>query len=121
MYGLTTSASGYLAIELSGGYLRYICDIEGTGPRLLPMKYHLSISDNRWHEISLFWSDATGHVLRIDNVTMAEVMLPLQVYRLRGELFVGGMSSDMFTQLPKKVSIRPHRTRIVCLFLLQEI
>lgn len=105
LYGVMVGKA-CLAVEMSSGQMRYVYHINGLGSHLLRTKSRHPINDNQWHDVSIFWNSVTELVLQIDNVfTVANVLSESELFELHGELYVGGVSHQLYSQLPKKVKM----------------
>lgn len=97
-----TSSHDFLAMELSGGHLRYIYDV-GIGVRLLRSNLRNPVNNNEWHDVAIYWRSLSEHLLRIDDTTLSDVLPQSNFFELQGELYVGGVGMNMYHALPKKV------------------
>lgn len=105
LYGVMVGKA-YLAVEMSSGHMRYVYNINGLGSHLLRTKSRHPINDNQWHDVAIFWKSVTEHVLQIDNLTAAnDVMSESELFELHGDLYIGGVSHQLYSQLPKKVKM----------------
>lgn len=105
LYGVMVDKA-YLAVEICSGHMRYVY-INGLGSHLLRIKSRHPINDNQWHDVDIFWKSATEHVLQVDDLfTVAYVLSSgSELFELHGLLYVGGVSHQLYSQLPKKVRI----------------
>lgn len=98
----------FLALELQGGNLHYIYDT-GNGARRIFVTTRHKLNDNLWHDVSLIRTSVERQLIRVDdNPPTIEDMneFPSVHFNLDGDLYIGGVSKNMFNTLPSRISSR---------------
>lgn len=92
----------FFAVELSVGHLAYVYDV-GFGARLLRVSLKLPVNDNRWHDIAILQVNASEMILRVDSVTKSHTLTGGFHFDTNIELYVGGVSQELYNLLPRQV------------------
>lgn len=105
--GSSAGARDFLAVELSGGYIRYVFDV-GSGPRAILQSNRTTVdggpagrpvNDNAWHDVSISRPTVSRHVVRVDGVASEDTLPDSRSvhFDLRADdLHIGGVARRMF-------------------------
>lgn len=96
----------FIALELVSGQLHYLFDL-GDGPRRLQSKAGVTLSDNRWHSVTLGRPSQHKHTMLVDDSLMSMSTGANadrnQHLDLNGLLYFGGVRDSMWPSLPKAI------------------
>ena len=107
LYSGSRKANDFIALEIFDGQVRCVLDV-GNGPRVLESTNGASVSDNKWHYISVIKSGQHQMVLQVDDSSTFDNMAKARTTQLDtdGEIFMGGAIAQVFTNLPNQVKSR---------------
>ncbi|XP_066521055.1 neurexin 1a isoform X9 [Hoplias malabaricus] len=94
--------SDFIVVELVKGYLHYVSDL-GNGPHLIKGNSNTPLNDNHWHNVMISRDTNNLHTVKIDTKITTQTTLGAKNLDLKGDLFVGGVSKEMYKGLPKLV------------------
>nr|XP_005995332.1 PREDICTED: neurexin-2-beta [Latimeria chalumnae] len=95
----------FIVVEIVKGYIHYVFDL-GNGPSLMKGNSDKPVSDNQWHNVMVSRDTNNVHTLKIDSRTVTQHSNGARNLDLKGELYIGGLSKNMFNTLPKLVASR---------------
>uniref|UniRef100_A0A6I8N761 Neurexin 2 n=1 Tax=Ornithorhynchus anatinus TaxID=9258 RepID=A0A6I8N761_ORNAN len=99
------NGNDFIVIELVKGYIHYVFDL-GNGPSLMKGNSDKPVNDNQWHNVVVSRDPGNVHTLKIDSRTVTQHSNGARNLDLKGELYIGGLSKNMFNNLPKLVASR---------------
>ncbi|XP_015424464.1 PREDICTED: neurexin-2-beta [Myotis davidii] len=99
------NGNDFIVIELVKGYIHYVFDL-GNGPSLMKGNSDKPVNDNQWHNVVVSRDPGNVHTLKIDSRTVTQHSNGARNLDLKGELYIGGLSKNMFSSLPKLVASR---------------
>nr|KAF6269847.1 neurexin 2 [Pipistrellus kuhlii] len=99
------NGNDFIVIELVKGYIHYVFDL-GNGPSLMKGNSDKPVNDNQWHHVAVSRDPSNVHTLKIDSRTVTQHSSGARNLDLKGELYIGGLSKNMFSSLPKLVASR---------------
>ncbi|XP_070283509.1 neurexin-2-beta isoform X11 [Myotis yumanensis] len=99
------NGNDFIVIELVKGYIHYVFDL-GNGPSLMKGNSDKPVNDNQWHNVVVSRDPGNVHTLKIDSRTVTQHSNGARNLDLKGELYIGGLSKNMFSNLPKLVASR---------------
>ncbi|XP_049635514.1 neurexin-2-beta isoform X4 [Suncus etruscus] len=99
------NGNDFIVIELVKGYIHYVFDL-GNGPSLMKGNSDKPVNDNQWHNVVVSRDPGNVHTLKIDSHTVTQHSNGARNLDLKGELYIGGLSRNMFGSLPKLVASR---------------
>ncbi|KAM9462036.1 neurexin 1a isoform 13-T13 [Clarias gariepinus] len=92
----------FIVVELVKGYLHYVSDL-GNGAHLIKGNSNTPLNDNHWHNVMISRDTNNLHTVKIDTKITTQTTLGAKNLDLKGDLYVGGVSKDMYKDLPKLV------------------
>ena len=86
----------YFAVELSNGQISYRFSL-GNVNNIIRSKSKTKLNDNKWHLVSIWRSTKTNHELTVDSLVYKHSSSDNEhtVFNLVGNLYVGGLSSQL--------------------------
>ncbi|XP_078516892.1 neurexin-2-beta isoform X6 [Lissotriton helveticus] len=99
------NGNDFIVVELVKGYIHYVFDL-GNGPSLMKGNSDKPVNDNHWHNVIVSRDTNNVHTLKIDSRTVTQHSNGARNLDLKGELYIGGLSKNMFNTLPKLVASR---------------
>ncbi|KAL8183899.1 UNVERIFIED_CONTAM: Neurexin-2 [Gekko kuhli] len=99
------NGNDFIVVELVKGYIHYVFDL-GNGPSLMKGNSEKPVNDNQWHNVIVSRDTSNVHTLKIDSRTVTQHSNGARNLDLKGELYIGGLSKNMFNNLPKLVASR---------------
>nr|XP_056708288.1 neurexin-2-beta isoform X4 [Euleptes europaea] len=99
------NGNDFIVVELVKGYIHYVFDL-GNGPSLMKGNSEKPVNDNQWHNVIVSRDTNNVHTLKIDSRTVTQHSNGARNLDLKGELYIGGLSKNMFNNLPKLVASR---------------
>ncbi|XP_030074363.1 neurexin-2-beta isoform X12 [Microcaecilia unicolor] len=99
------NGNDFIVVELVKGYIHYVFDL-GNGPSLMKGNSDKPVNDNHWHNVIVSRDTNNVHTLKIDSRTVTQHSNGARNLDLKGELYIGGLSKNMFSTLPKLVASR---------------
>uniref|UniRef100_A0A673VBX1 Neurexin-2 n=1 Tax=Suricata suricatta TaxID=37032 RepID=A0A673VBX1_SURSU len=99
------NGNDFIVIELVKGYIHYVFDL-GNGPSLMKGNSDKPVNDNQWHNVVVSRDPGNVHTLKVDSRTVTQHSNGARNLDLKGELYIGGLSKNMFSNLPKLVASR---------------
>ena len=97
------SGGDFLILELVAGQLHYVYDT-GAGAREVTFnRPETRLADNNWHTVILQRPTIQRHVLRVDDVTVDDVLAEgsrALHYDMDDSIYVGGVEKHMYHALP---------------------
>nr|XP_020471963.1 neurexin-2-beta isoform X5 [Monopterus albus] len=97
--------SDFIVVELVKGYVHYVFDL-GNGPSLMKGNSDKPLSDNQWHNVVVSRDANNVHTLKIDSRTVTQHSNGARNLDLKGELYIGGVTKNMYSSLPKLIASR---------------
>ncbi|XP_062240216.1 neurexin 2b isoform X3 [Platichthys flesus] len=97
--------SDFIVVELVKGYVHYIFDL-GNGPSLMKGNSDKPLNDNQWHNVVVSRDANNMHTLKIDSRTVTQHSNGARNLDLKGELYIGGVTKNMYSNLPKLIASR---------------
>ncbi|KAM6951373.1 neurexin 1a isoform 3-T3 [Aplochiton taeniatus] len=95
----------FIVVELVKGYLHYVSDL-GNGAHLIKGNSNTPLNDNHWHNVLISRDTNNLHTVKIDTKVTTQTTMGAKNLDLKGDLYVGGVSKDMYRDLPKLVHSR---------------
>ncbi|XP_054454354.1 neurexin 1a isoform X2 [Anoplopoma fimbria] len=95
----------FIVVELVKGYLHYISDL-GNGAHLIKGNSNSPLNDNHWHNVHISRDTNNLHTVKIDTKVTTQTTMGAKNLDLKGDLYIGGVSKDMYRELPKLVHSR---------------
>ncbi|XP_070847059.1 neurexin 1a isoform X3 [Chaetodon trifascialis] len=95
----------FIVIELVKGYLHYISDL-GNGAHLIKGNSNSPLNDNHWHNVHISRDTNNLHTVKIDTKVTTQTTMGAKNLDLKGDLYIGGVSKEMYRDLPKLVHSR---------------
>uniref|UniRef100_UPI0037E9AF26 neurexin 1a isoform X2 n=1 Tax=Semicossyphus pulcher TaxID=241346 RepID=UPI0037E9AF26 len=95
----------FIVIELVKGYLHYISDL-GNGAHLIKGNSNSPLNDNHWHNVHISRDTNNLHTVKIDTKVTTQTTMGAKNLDLKGDLYIGGISKEMYRDLPKLVHSR---------------
>ncbi|KAM9715981.1 neurexin 1a isoform 4-T4 [Menidia menidia] len=95
----------FIVIELVKGYLHYISDL-GNGAHLIKGNSNSPLNDNHWHNVHISRDTNNLHTVKIDTKVTTQTTMGAKNLDLKGDLYIGGVSKEMYRELPKLVHSR---------------
>ncbi|XP_067343908.1 neurexin 1a isoform X4 [Channa argus] len=95
----------FIVIELVKGYLHYISDL-GNGAHLIKGNSNSPLNDNHWHNVHISRDTNNLHTVKIDTKVTTQTTVGAKNLDLKGDLYIGGVSKEMYRDLPKLVHSR---------------
>ncbi|KAF7705493.1 hypothetical protein HF521_020779 [Silurus meridionalis] len=92
----------FIVVELVKGYLHYVSDL-GNGAHLIKGNSNTPLNDNHWHNVMISRDTNNLHTVKIDTKITTQTTMGAKNLDLKGDLFVGGVSKDLYKDLPKLV------------------
>ncbi|XP_030834440.1 neurexin-3-like isoform X2 [Strongylocentrotus purpuratus] len=108
--GLLLYSSGgrtdFISVGLVEGQIQYAFNM-GAGPVKIHANTPHMLNDNKWHEVSVSKNSGGRHVLQVDNsMSIAQPSPKARHLDLTENLYVGGVSTDMYEDLQSGVEAR---------------
>ncbi|XP_054863786.1 neurexin 2b isoform X13 [Amphiprion ocellaris] len=97
--------SDFIVVELVKGYVHYVFDL-GNGPSLMKGNSDKQLNDNQWHNVVVSRDANNVHTLKIDSRTVTQHSNGARNLDLKGELYIGGVTKNMYSNLPKLIASR---------------
>uniref|UniRef100_A0A3B4V1R4 Neurexin 2 n=1 Tax=Seriola dumerili TaxID=41447 RepID=A0A3B4V1R4_SERDU len=97
--------SDFIVVELVKGYVHYVFDL-GNGPSLMKGNSDKPLNDNQWHNVVVSRDANNVHTLKIDSRTVTQHSNGARNLDLKGELYIGGVTKNMYSNLPKLIASR---------------
>uniref|UniRef100_A0A3P8PKM2 Neurexin 2 n=1 Tax=Astatotilapia calliptera TaxID=8154 RepID=A0A3P8PKM2_ASTCA len=97
--------SDFIVVELVKGYIHYVFDL-GNGPSLMKGNSDKPLNDNQWHNVVVSRDANNVHTLKIDSRTVTQHSNGARNLDLKGELYIGGVTKSMYSNLPKLIASR---------------
>ncbi|XP_075943177.1 neurexin-2-beta isoform X30 [Anarhichas minor] len=97
--------SDFIVVELVKGYVHYVFDL-GNGPSLMKGNSDKPLNDNQWHNVVVSRYANNVHTLKIDSRTVTQHSNGARNLDLKGELYIGGVTKNMYSNLPKLIASR---------------
>ncbi|XP_077594761.1 neurexin 1a isoform X14 [Stigmatopora nigra] len=95
----------FIVVELVKGYLHYISDL-GNGAHLIKGNSNSPLNDNHWHNVHISRDTNNLHTVKIDTKVTTQTTMGAKNLDLKGDLYIGGVSKEMYRELPKLVHSR---------------
>ncbi|XP_053196766.1 neurexin-1a-like isoform X1 [Scomber japonicus] len=95
----------FIVVELVKGYLHYISDL-GNGAHLIKGNSNSPLNDNHWHNVHISRDTNNLHTVKIDTKVTTQTTTGAKNLDLKGDLYIGGVSKEMYRDLPKLVHSR---------------
>uniref|UniRef100_A0A7N8Y7Z2 Neurexin 1a n=1 Tax=Mastacembelus armatus TaxID=205130 RepID=A0A7N8Y7Z2_9TELE len=95
----------FIVVELVKGYLHYISDL-GNGAHLIKGSSNSPLNDNHWHNVHISRDTNNLHTVKIDTKVTTQTTIGAKNLDLKGDLYIGGISKEMYRDLPKLVHSR---------------
>ncbi|XP_045924369.1 neurexin 1a isoform X2 [Micropterus dolomieu] len=95
----------FIVVELVKGYLHYISDL-GNGAHLIKGNSNSPLNDNHWHNVHISRDTNNLHTVKIDTKVTTQTTMGAKNLDLKGDLYIGGISKEMYRELPKLVHSR---------------
>ncbi|XP_077359777.1 neurexin-1a-like isoform X24 [Festucalex cinctus] len=95
----------FIVVELVKGYLHYISDL-GNGAHLIKGNSNSPLNDNHWHNVHISRDNNNLHTVKIDTKVTTQTTMGAKNLDLKGDLYIGGVSKEMYRDLPKLVHSR---------------
>ncbi|XP_061911369.1 neurexin-1a isoform X7 [Entelurus aequoreus] len=95
----------FIVVELVKGYLHYISDL-GNGAHLIKGNSNSPLNDNHWHNVHISRDTNNLHTVKIDTKVTTQTTMGAKNLDLKGDLYIGGVSKEMYKDLPKLVHSR---------------
>ncbi|XP_061563765.1 neurexin 1a isoform X9 [Cololabis saira] len=95
----------FIVVELVKGYLHYISDL-GNGAHLIKGNSNSPLNDNHWHNVHISRDSNNLHTVKIDTKVTTQTTMGAKNLDLKGDLYIGGVSKEMYRELPKLVHSR---------------
>ncbi|XP_049320500.1 neurexin 1a isoform X14 [Astyanax mexicanus] len=92
----------FIVVELVKGYMHYVSDL-GNGAHLIKGNSNTPLNDNHWHNVMISRDTNNLHTVKIDTKITTQTTMGAKNLDLKGDLFVGGVSKEMYKDLPKLV------------------
>ncbi|XP_043910747.1 neurexin-1 isoform X4 [Protopterus annectens] len=93
----------FIVVELVKGYIHYVFDL-GNGANLIKGSSNKPLNDNQWHNVMISRDTNNLHTVRIDNKITTQSTAGARNLDLKNDLYIGGVTKDMYKGLPKLVS-----------------
>lgn len=91
----------FIAVELSNGQIDYIFNL-GDGPKRITSNSTKSLSNNKWHSVTIGRPAVYEHTLIVDDTQVTISSKGFNIHLdLDGLLYLGGVKNDMYESLPK--------------------
>uniref|UniRef100_A0AAQ4RIC2 Neurexin 2 n=1 Tax=Gasterosteus aculeatus aculeatus TaxID=481459 RepID=A0AAQ4RIC2_GASAC len=97
--------SDFIVVELVKGYVHYVFDL-GNGPSLMKGNSDKPLNDNQWHNVVVSRDANNVHTLKIDSRTVTQHSNGARNLDLKGELYIGGVTKNRYSNLPKLIASR---------------
>ncbi|XP_066507116.1 LOW QUALITY PROTEIN: neurexin-1a-like [Hoplias malabaricus] len=94
--------SDFIVVELVKGYLHYVADL-GNGAQLIKGNSNRPLNDNHWHNVMISRDSNNLHTVKIDTKVTTQTTMGARNLDLKGDLYIGGVATDMYKKLPKLV------------------
>ncbi|XP_038138471.1 neurexin 1a isoform X21 [Cyprinodon tularosa] len=95
----------FIVVELVKGYLHYISDL-GNGAHLIKGNSNSPLNDNHWHNVHISRDTNNLHTVKIDTKVTTQTTMGAKNLDLKGDLYIGGVTKEMYRELPKLVHSR---------------
>ncbi|XP_049591048.1 neurexin-1a isoform X26 [Syngnathus scovelli] len=92
----------FIVVELVKGYLHYVSDL-GNGAHLIKGNSNKPLNDNNWHSVIISRDANNLHTVKIDTKITTQTTTGAKNLDLKGNLYVGGVTKEMYKELPKLV------------------
>ncbi|XP_033835330.1 neurexin-1a-like isoform X17 [Periophthalmus magnuspinnatus] len=92
----------FIVVELVKGYLHYVSDL-GNGAHLIKGNSNKPLNDNHWHNVIISRDTNNLHMVKIDTKITTQTTTGAKNLDLKGNLYIGGVSKEMYKELPKLV------------------
>ncbi|KAM4772825.1 neurexin-1 isoform 16-T16 [Rhinophrynus dorsalis] len=92
----------FIVVELVKGYLHYVFDL-GNGANLIKGSSNKPLNDHQWHNVMISRDTSNLHTVKIDTKITTQSTAGARNLDLKSDLFVGGVSKEMYKTLPKLV------------------
>ncbi|XP_024916368.1 neurexin-1a isoform X18 [Cynoglossus semilaevis] len=92
----------FIVVELVKGYLHYVSDL-GNGAHLIKGNSNKPLNDNHWHNVVISRDTNNLHTVKIDTKVTTQTTTGAKNLDLKGNFYIGGVSKELFKQLPKLV------------------
>ncbi|XP_051926731.1 neurexin-1a-like isoform X1 [Hippocampus zosterae] len=99
------NGNDFIVVELVKGYLHYISDL-GNGAHLIKGNSNSPLNDNHWHNVHISRDTNNLHTVKIDTKVTTQTTMGAKNLDLKGDLYIGGVSKEMYRDLPKLVHSR---------------
>ncbi|XP_052010069.1 neurexin-3a-like isoform X11 [Xyrauchen texanus] len=97
--------SDFIAVELVKGYIHYVFDL-GNGPNVIKGNSERALHDNQWHNVVITRDNSNVHTLKVDAKAVSQVVNGAKNLDLKGDLYIAGLGTNMYNNLPKLVASR---------------
>ncbi|XP_069464476.1 neurexin-1 isoform X8 [Ambystoma mexicanum] len=92
----------FIVVELVKGYLHYVFDL-GNGANLIKGSSNKPLNDHHWHNVMISRDTNNLHTVKIDTKITTQSTAGARNLDLKSDLYVGGVSKDMYKSLPRLV------------------
>ncbi|XP_077352124.1 neurexin-1a-like isoform X22 [Festucalex cinctus] len=92
----------FIVVELVKGYLHYVSDL-GNGAHLIKGNSNKPLNDNNWHSVIISRDASNLHTVKIDTKITTQTTTGAKNLDLKGNLYIGGVTKEMYKELPKLV------------------
>ncbi|XP_041420249.1 neurexin-1 isoform X26 [Xenopus laevis] len=92
----------FIVVELVKGYLHYVFDL-GNGANLIKGSSNKPLNDHQWHNVMISRDTSNLHTVKIDTKTTTQSTAGARNLDLKSDLYIGGVSKEMYKTLPKLV------------------
>ncbi|XP_061647178.1 neurexin-1a-like isoform X4 [Phyllopteryx taeniolatus] len=92
----------FIVVELVKGYLHYVSDL-GNGAHLIKGNSNKPLNDNNWHSVIISRDANNLHTVKIDTKITTQTTTGAKNLDLKGNLYIGGVTKEMYKELPKLV------------------
>ncbi|XP_077470380.1 neurexin-1a-like isoform X6 [Stigmatopora argus] len=92
----------FIVVELVKGYLHYVSDL-GNGAHLIKGNSNKPLNDNNWHSVIISRDANNLHTVKIDTKVTTQTTTGAKNLDLKGNLYIGGVTKEMYKELPKLV------------------
>ncbi|XP_029449265.1 neurexin-1 isoform X1 [Rhinatrema bivittatum] len=92
----------FIVVELVKGYLHYVFDL-GNGANLIKGSSNRPLNDHHWHNVMISRDTNNLHTVKIDTKITTQSTAGARNLDLKSDLYVGGVSKEMYKSLPKLV------------------
>ena len=97
-------SNDFLAVELVNGYIYLIFD-DGTGTKTIKANTPRPLGDDEWHFVKISRPASENFAITVDEtVTTYPRDLRKATMELRDELYIGGVTRNMYPNLPEQIT-----------------